>query len=435
MSAATDPDTGTGTASPAAPAVEEVAGSGNGLRAPLRRRRFRLLYAGQCLSRTGDLVFQVSLAGYAITSGSPALLAYTLFGQATGTVLMLLVGGALADRFGARKVMLWADLARVLATAGVAAQVAAGGRSVWAIAACGLLLGMGDGAFEPAFTLAFTELLPKAELLAANSLQAIALRTAGIAGAALGGVLLATVGATVSLGLGTAGFALALALVLLAGAWPVAHRAASGDGLFKEATGGIRYVFAHPWLWVSIASFGVSVALVVAPAKALLPLASADVLGGGASTYSLLVGSQAAGALVGGLLVGRLRRIPPGLLIFGGMAVVCGGFVALGLSGSVLASVAVATVVGAVLSAATVAWAATLQSRVPGELIGRVSSVDWLISLGVSPLALVAVPQLLAYGSPATVLVTAAAIALVVSAATPLVPAVRRLAWPAARAA
>ncbi|MEV7616589.1 MFS transporter [Streptomyces sp. NPDC089799] len=409
--------------------------AGTGLRVPLRRRRFRLLYAGQCLSRTGDFVFQVSLAGYAVTAGDPALLAYTLFGQATGTVLMLLVGGALADRFGARRVMLWADAARVLATAGVAAQVAAGGRHVWAIAACGLLLGLGDGAFEPAFTLAFTELLPKTELLAANALQSIALRTAGIAGAALGGVLLAAVGAGASLALGTAGFALALGLVLVAGRWPTADRPASGDGLLKEATGGLRYVFAHRWLWVSIGSFGVSVALVVAPAKALLPPASADVLGGGAGTYSLLVGSQAAGALLGGLLVGRLRRIPPGVLVFGGMTVVCAGFAVLGLSSSVAASVGVALLVGAVLSAATVAWAATLQSRVPGELIGRVSSVDWLISLGVSPLALVAVPHLLGFGSPAAVLVVASVVALAVSAATVLVPDVRRLAWPAGSAA
>ncbi|MCB5178387.1 MFS transporter [Streptomyces antimicrobicus] len=402
----------------------------DGLRAPLRRRRFRLLYAGQCLSRTGDFVFQVSLAGYAVTAGSPALLAYTLFGQATGTVLMLLVGGALADRFGARRVMLGADLARVLATAGVAVQVAAGGHEVWAVAACGLLLGLGDGAFEPAFTLAFTELLPKAELLAANALQSIALRTAGIAGAALGGALLAAVGAGGSLALGTAGFALALALVLVAGRWPVPDRPASGEGLLKEATGGIRYACANRWLWVSIASFGVSVALVVAPAKALLPLASADVLGGGAGTYSLLVGSQAAGALLGGLLVARLRRIPPGVLVFGGMTLVCGGFAVLAVSSAVVASVAVAVAVGAVLSAATVAWAATLQSRVPGELIGRVSSVDWLVSLGVSPLALVVVPQLLAYATATTVLLTAAVVALLVSAATVLVPDVRRLAWP-----
>ncbi|MGW2670692.1 MFS transporter [Streptomyces sp. NPDC001272] len=428
--------TASGSAGPAAPGRSAppdgsaASGGGGGLRAPLRRRRFRLLYAGQCLSRTGDFVFQVSLAGYAITTGSPALLAYTLFGQATGTVLMLLVGGALADRFGARRVMLAADLARVVATAGVAAQVAAGGQDIWAIAACGLLLGLGDGAFEPAFTLAFTELLPATELLAANALQAIALRTAGIVGAALGGALVAAAGAGPSLGLGAAGFALALALVLVAGRWPVPGRTASGDGLLREATGGIRYVCAHRWLWVSIGSFGVSVALVVAPAKALLPMASANVLGGGAGTYSLLVGSQAAGALLGGLLVARLRRIPPGLLVFGGMTAVCGGFAALAVSSVLAASVAVAVLVGAVLSAATVAWAATLQSRVPGELMGRVSSVDWLVSLGVSPLALVVVPQLLAYATATTVLLTAAVTALLVSAATVLVPDVRRLAWP-----
>ncbi|MEV8319575.1 MFS transporter [Streptomyces sp. NPDC059900] len=397
--------------------------------APLRRRPFRLLYAGQCLSRTGDFVFQVSLAGYAITADNPALLAYALFGQASGTVLMLLVGGALADRLGARRVMLAADAARAVATCVVALQVAGGVESTWPIALCGLLLGLGDGAFEPAFTLAFTELLPKVELLAANSLQSIALRTAGIAGAALGGVLLAAVGAALSLGLASAGFTLALVMLLAAGRWPTRERVSSGDGLLKEASGGLRYVAAHRWVWVSIASFGVSVALVVAPAKALLPLTTSDVLGGGAGVYSLIVGTQAAGALAGGLLVNRLRGLAPGVVVFGGMTLVCGGFALLTLSASIAVSVGIAALIGAALSAATVAWAATLQSKVPAELIGRVSSVDWLISLGVSPLALVVVPQLLAFGSAGTVLLVASLIALVVSAATALVPDVRRLTW------
>lgn len=398
---------------------------------PLRRRTFRLLFVGQVVSQTGDIAFQVALAAYAVQHHSPRLLAYTLLAQGIGTVAMLLISGALTDRLGARRILLGADMARLVAVVMATTFVADGVGGEWQLVACGLLLGSGDGAFQPAFTVVFTELLPANELLAANSVQTVALRLSAVVGAALGAVFVASAPNAAAFGYDAATFAASLICLIAAGRWAAAREPAAR--FLTGVTAGIRYVAAHPWLWVSIASFGISVALVIAPSKVLVPLIVHDQLHAGGSTYGLILAAQGIGALIGGLIIGRHRQAArPGALIFTLMIGANGGYAVIAISHLLVVSIMAAAVAGAAICAATVAWAALLQHRVPLTLLGRVSSVDWLVSLGAAPLALAAVPHLLTWQSGAALLLIVSGVGVATNIAALFVRDIRALRWRAA---
>ncbi len=79
----------------------------------LRSRNFRLLWTGQTISMLGDTAFLVALGWRTFTlTGSARSLGYVLTLQGVGLLLTVLVGGALADRYDRRKLMLVSDFAR-----------------------------------------------------------------------------------------------------------------------------------------------------------------------------------------------------------------------------------------------------------------------------------------------------------------------------------
>lgn len=97
------------------------------LTAPLRRRDFRLLWTGMAVSLLGDGIFIVAIAWLAYTiSDRPSALAYVGLATAAPQVVLLLLGGAVSDRFPRRALLFWADVARGLAVAALAFLLAFG---------------------------------------------------------------------------------------------------------------------------------------------------------------------------------------------------------------------------------------------------------------------------------------------------------------------
>src|SRR5437764_14244592 len=92
-----------------------------GLLAPLRRRDFRVLWAGMAVSLLGDGIFLIAIAWESYTLwNAPAALSIVGIGMAVPTVLFLLAGGIVSDRHDRRLVMMCADGIRALAGAALA---------------------------------------------------------------------------------------------------------------------------------------------------------------------------------------------------------------------------------------------------------------------------------------------------------------------------
>jgi hypothetical protein len=126
--------------------------SGGHLLSPLRHRDFRVLWAGMAVSLLGDGIFLIAIAweSYALWN-APAALSIVGIGMAVPTVLFLLAGGIVSDRYDRRLVMMWADGVRALAVAVLAFLVIAGALRFWELVALVAIYGIGTAFFTPAF--------------------------------------------------------------------------------------------------------------------------------------------------------------------------------------------------------------------------------------------------------------------------------------------
>lgn len=182
--------------------------------AVLGERQFRLLFVGQSVSLLGDGIVGVALA-FAVLglTGSPSDLGFVLAARAASTVVFVLVGGVIADRLSRRAVMVTADLARVASQGLTAALLLADRAEVWQLAALQVVSEAATAAFYPGLAPATVS---PARLQQANALRGLAGSAGEIAGPAIAGALVATVGAGWALAADAATFAFsALALALL----------------------------------------------------------------------------------------------------------------------------------------------------------------------------------------------------------------------------
>lgn len=397
-----------------------------GLLGPLRNYRSARLLSGQLISRFGDAIYLVGVAAYAVQRHDGGLLAATLLGQSVGAVAALTVSGAITDRVGARRMLILADLLRLTGLIGTVLLCEQGMAGYALFLGLGLLLGIGDGMFEPALTVALTEVLPAPMLLSANTLHSIFLRGGAMGGAVFAGVLLIFTNPLVTLVVDATTFGISLLLMAYT-SWSARPGADQDEPLIRSALHGLRYVLARAWLTVSIATFALFVALAVSAPRVLLPL-SLDERGDNAASYGWVLGAQGFGAMTVGLAAAWLPSpVRPAAAIFRCLILVsvCCGL--LGLAGQVTVAALIAAIGGGALSLGTIYWATLVQRNVAPAFLARVSSLDWLVSSGLAPASLAVMPWLLTLSSASHLLILFGLISGFVSVGGLCLPSIRHL--------
>ena len=399
------------------------------LLAPLAHRDYRLLAGGMSVSLLGDGVFLVALAWqvYAL-SNAPTALGAVGIAMTVPTITCLLIGGAVSDRHDRRRIMFAADCVRGLLLAGLAALSVAGVLTLAELIGVAMVYGAATAFFDPASDALVPELLPDDLLAQANSLdqliRPVALR---LAGPALGGILVGVLGVAGALDIDAATFAVSAgALLAMSPARQV--RAQGGRSVAREIGTGLRYVRSHAWLWATLISAAVAYLLFMGPTEVLLPFIVKNRLHAGAGDLGLIFGAGGLGSLACALFVGQVglpRRTITFIYLVWTLATlaVAGYGLATGLWGLMLASVAFNTLE----TAGTIGWMTAKQRHVPASLLGRVSSLDWLISIGLLPVSYALTgPVSAALGLRAT-LVGAGLLGAAVTFAPLLIPGVRAL--------
>jgi MFS family permease len=408
-------------------ALDRPGGFGSrGLISPFRHRDFRVLWAGMAVSLLGDGIFLIAIAweSYELWN-APAALSIVGIGMALPTVLFLLVGGIVSDRYDRRRVMMWADGVRALAVGLLAALVIAGSLHFWELVVLVAIYGSGTAFFTPAFEAVIPDLLPVDDLPAANSLdqfvRPIALR---LAGPLLGGALVA-----LSAGLAFAVDAVSFGASLLAVAairprLPVRDETnASATAAVKE---GLRFIRRRVWLWGTLASAAIAYLVFLGPTEVLLPYVVKNELDASAGTLGLVFAAGGVGAVGSAVWMGT-RGYPRRDVSF----IYCTWTLAtLAIAGYGLATAAwqlmlACLVFNALETAGTIVWATLKQRHVPSSMLGRVSSLDWLISIGLLPISFaLTAPVAAAIGVRAT-LVGAAIVGAVVTLGALFLPGMR----------
>ena len=358
------------------------------LLAPLRHRDFRLLWTGMCVSLVGDGVFLVALAWQAYELwNSPTAMALAGIAMTVPMVAFLLVGGAVSDRFERRRVLLASDVVRCAAIGAVAVLSALGALQLWELVALVAVYGAAAAFFGPAFDAITPDLLPPGELGQANALdqliRPVAMR---LLGPALGGALIAGAGLPAAFALDAVSFAVSAGAVLLMRGGRVP--AGAGGSLAGDVRTGLDYVRRHTWLWGTFGAAAIAYLLFLGPTEVLVTSIVKNELGGGAADLGIVFAAGGVGSVLCALLMGQ-TGLPRRSITFMYVAWTAATFAVAGygLATSVWQLMAACFVFNALETAGTIVWATAKQTHVPTALLGRVSSLDWLISIGLLPLS------------------------------------------------
>ena len=395
---------------------------------PLRHRDFALLWAGMAVSLLGDGIYFVAIAWqvYDLTE-TPSALALVGLAWSIGMVGFLLLGGSVADRVDRRMQMVVADVVRLVAVAAMGVLAVTGTVEVWHLVLLSLVFGIGEAFFAPAFSALIPSLLPAELLVQANALhQVIRPATFRLAGPALGGLLVAAFGAGTAFLVDAATFLVAIGCVLA-----IRFRPSAVDRALDAASGGVRegmvWARREPWFWATLAIAALGILLTAGPLEVLLPYVIRVDLDAPASAFGLVLAAGGVGGIAGGLLVSRIGmpRRPLALmwLAWGGAVVMIAAFA---MATAVWQLAALTFLYGAGMASGMVVWGTLMQTRVPPEMLGRVSALDWVVSLGLLPLSFALTgPAAALIGTDATLIAGGVLAAVVTIALWLLVPDLR----------
>lgn len=393
---------------------------------PLRNPAYRWLAAALVASMVGAGIWMVALVWQIVAiGGGAAELSVVAGASAVGMLLTTLLGGALADRMSQRRILLVVEVVRAASVGVVALLSLAGGLAVWQLAAVAFVGGVMAGLYYPAYSALLPSVVPEDELMAANGFEGMArpvLMQAG--GPALASGLIAVT---------SPGAALAVAaltgVVAAACLWRVPETARRGGGgqaadvaqasgtrhpalaLLADVRDGFAYMVRTPWLLGTLVFASLLILLIMGPFEVLVPFVIKDRAGGGPEEHALILAAFGIGGAIGSAVVASMRMPRRYLTVMNLLwALGCLPLAVFGLTDQVWIMVVAAFLVGAAFNGGVVIWGTLLQRRVPAEMLGRVSSLDFFVSLAFMPVSMaVAGPAGESLGLPVVFLIAGVA--------------------------
>jgi DHA3 family tetracycline resistance protein-like MFS transporter len=341
------------------------------------------------VSLLGDGLYMVAIAWqvYAI-SNAPSALAIVGVAWAVPQILLLLLGGAISDRFERRLLLMLSDAIRGAAIAALGVLTVTGTLELWHVVVLVVVYSIGGSVFAPAFTGIVRDVVPRDLLLEANALdQFVRPFCQRLIGPALGGVIIGLAGAGTAFLVDAFTFAVSATAFLLMRTRSVP--VAEGDrSLGRDIVEGLSYVRSRAWLWATFGAVTASLLFFLGPVYVLMPYVVKNSLHGGAAGLGLVFSAGGVGAIVAALLRGHLglpRR--PLTVVYVAWAATAFSLVGYALATAVWQAMIVSFFSLACLTTGGIVWTTVLQRSVPAGMIGRVSSVDWVLSLALAPVS------------------------------------------------
>ncbi len=358
--------------------------------------QYRILAGALTLSLLGGgmwlvaLVFQVQALG-----GGPVELSLAATCSAVGMLAATLLGGVLADRIPQKRILVTIEIVKTVAIGAAAALGLAGALELWHLASLAFLIGVTEGFFYPAYSALLPAILPADQLLAANGVEGM-LRPAALqaVGPALAGVAVAVWNPPVALAAVAVIQALGAVVLATLRSTPVRREF---DGKVQHPVGafvtdiaeGFRYMLRTGWLLATLLFACLLILVIMGPIEVLLPFVITRDLGGGPGDYALALAAFGLGGVLGSMLAASFR-LPRRYLTVMNLAwgFGCVPLALIAIAQSMWVVVIALFMVGVTFSIGQVIWGTLLQRRVPPHLLGRVSSLDFFVSLALMPVSM-----------------------------------------------
>jgi MFS family permease len=353
----------------------------------LRYRNFRLLWLGLLVSFTGSNMQSAAILWHVSLLVAPGQKGLALGAVGLVRVVPIMVfsmlGGVVADAWHRRRLMLMTQSAATLVALTLA--LATGSDLItlpllYALTA----LGSAVGSFDlPARQALVPSLVPREHLPNALSLNTAMMQAASIAGPAIGGILIATLGLTWVYLLNAISFAFVIGALLMMRGIPEDLTPTERESVsWKSAVEGLRFVFSSPLIRSTmLLDF---FATFFSSAVALLPIFAQDILFVGPQGYGWLYAAPAAGAvLMSAVMVvvaDRIRRRGPVLLW--SVAIYGVATVGFGLSRSFWITFACLALTGVADTVSMIIRSVVRQLETPDRLRGRMTGVNMIFFMG-----------------------------------------------------
>lgn len=344
---------------------------------------FRRVYLGSLLSNVGTWMQNVTLGAYVYEqTGSSSQVAFITFAQLGPLLVFSLVGGAIADRFNRRTVLVVVSVEQALFSLAIAQLTRDADPSMTLLMGAVLLIGVGQAVYAPTYSALIPTLVERSDLSGAISLNSASMNLSRVVGPAIGGVLFSRVGAPWVFAGNAATY-----LFIIGALWgltlPRPAPVDVGESRIQRVIGGVRVAREDGIVGRCLITM-VAFSFFCLPIVVLLPVLAHDNLGidERSAAYGFLYAAFGAGAVVGALSIGTFlagRNLAK---------VVRAGLVAFGVTLATLALLRVAPLAFPVIFAVGCAYFATvtslatvLQQRLDDAVRGRVMAL-WIMAFG-----------------------------------------------------
>ncbi|MCA4134154.1 MFS transporter [Arthrobacter sp. M4] len=375
---------------------------------PFAHRKYRVLISALAISIFGSGMWAVAMVYEVLhLGGGPLELSLVATAASIGLVAFVLAGGIAADRMPQRLLIIAVEGTNLAVIAIVSLLAIFGWLQLWHVAVGAFVLGIGAAFFFPAYSAILPRILPPEDLLAANGMEGTMrpiLQQA--AGPAVAGIVVASLSPAHAVS-GVAVCHLTAFVILnflgrhsldadSAAARPTTTNATNTDAVqprktsfFHDLHEGIVYTLRTPWLLWTLLWACLSVLFLIGPIEVLLPFVVEEQLSGDSRMFGFLLAVMGVGGAMASLVTASMtlpRRYLTVMMVSWGLGSL--PIAAVGIIANFWVMAVALFVFGASGGVGMVIWGTLLQRRVPPRLLGRVSSLDFFVSLALMPLSM-----------------------------------------------
>jgi MFS family permease len=357
--------------------------------AVLRSQSYMLLLTALFASMLAGFFNYVAVAWLTLQlTGSSLAVGSVLAAASIPQAVLMLLGGAMSDRFTPRTTMLTAGLARGLVMAVLAALTLAHSVQMWELYTGAVLVGATSAFFFPAGTSMVPRVVASDQLEAGNALMNVSRTLAIVLGPSIAGVVVAAMGPGSALAVDAAGSIVAGLLMLpLPGGAGISRK--SGTNPLADVRDGLVAAWRDVPLRAALIVVGVLNFFALGPVEVGLPALAYQRFSQGAVALGTTFAAWGIGSALGSIAAATRpapRRFGWGMIAI--VALVGVGVAATGVAPTLLVLLAVMLAIGTVEGAGTTYLISWMQRRADPSMQGRVMSLAIFSSVGVEPVAL-----------------------------------------------
>ena len=375
-------------------------------------RKFQKLFIARTISNIGNGIAPIALAfGILDLEGAtPTSLSLVLAAQALPMVIVLPIGGVIADRLGRARVIAASDIAISFVVAVMAMLFITGTVTIPLLVILSAISGALNGLWYPAYPGLVPDVVDDEHLQPANAFISVASNAGLIVGSALGGLLVALVGSGFAIMVDAASFLVAGFLVFTFRRSSRPH--SSGESMMSDLTHGWRIFISYKWVVAVVLSFSVAVMVIRGVEEVLGPVLANESYGGPAG-WAFVLGAMSVGLLIGAVMASKIHPSRP--LLFG--IIISFAFplwvLTLAFTAPIWVVAIGALIWGVAIELFMVLWFTALQTQIPREALSRVSAYDAMGTLMFGPIGLALAGPLVAFVGLKTSFLLAAAVMVV----------------------